>query len=280
MGFVVRLLVGLIARFKSLSLAEKVGLITGGMSLTDTIITKIVGNDLKAEVYRVVVEEVARKSGLELDPSDPFGDASMAGALSNKIGIPIRSLKDRQLIKEDLENYALNVVSEKSGYTLHSVTDVAVLRADMQRIGLALASDRLGIPLGVLQEDGGEFDAAAVRERLLTWAKAELMAGNEFRVAERLQELAAVEGVEELAAQLNGRLAAIGSAEMVTSQQIAVQLLGRMSADAVADFGRVAKTMSKRSRRQELNRAAQAKFRAAHGNRQRYVPLGMDVTIG
>ena len=52
-----------------------------------------------------------------------------------------------------------------------------------------------------------------------------------------------------------------------------------MASSAVADFGRAAGGMDKKNRKRALGRAAQAKFRAAHGNRQQYIPLGMGAVV-
>lgn len=235
--------------------------------------------DVNAAVLGWIVEHAATRAGLALDPEDPLSDASFAGALSQKTGITIRSLKDRDMIREDVDMYAAQVVSDRSGYLVHSVSNVAVLKADLQRIAAALLSDRLGIPAGVLPGDGEEFDAAAVKERLLSWAKAELMTRVNEEVAIHTQEIMDAGGLEEIAADMNSRLASLGSVENVTARQLAVQVATRLATGAVVDFGKVAKGMSKRTRRQLQLRDAQKKFRATHGNRQQYVPLGMVGTV-
>lgn len=231
--------------------------------------------ELWSEIKAAVVEEVARRSGLQLDPDDPFSDPSMANAVGLRVGVPLRSLKDPVMIREDLDGYAAGLVSEKSGYQISSVANVAVLRSDLERIGAAIITERTGIPLGSV----GAFDPAGVREQVLLWAKAELLANMGDEVGFSVQEIISAGGVEAVASDLNSRLNNIGSIEAVTSRQLAVKIAEKMASSAVADFGRVAGGMDKKNRKRALGRAAQAKFRATHGNRQIYVPLGMAGTV-
>lgn len=280
MGFILRMVALVYEGFRRLTLAEKAGLITGGMSLTDTILTKIVGHDLKQEAFRAIVEETAQRTGLQLDPADPFSDASLSGAVGQRIGVPLRSLKNAETIKEDLEAYALQVISQRSGYELHSVTDVAILRADFQRIACAMLTEKLQLPVGVFPDGDGEIDPAAVRENLLAWAKAELANRVEWEVGYSLDEIKQIGDIETLAAELNGRLAAVGSDQVVTARQIALHVSNKMAVQSIADYGRVSQDIAKATRRQLQLRAAQARFRAKNGNRQKYVPLGMTATIG
>lgn len=231
--------------------------------------------DLWGEIKSAVVAEVARLSGLSLDPDDPFSDASMANAVSVRVGIPLRSVKDQAMIWEDLDVYAAGLVSEKSGYQISSITNIAALRSDLERVGAAIITERTGIPLGSV----GAFDPAGVREQVLLWAKAELLANMGDELGFSVQEIISAGGIEAVASDLNSRLNNIGSIEAVTSRQLAVKIAEKMASSAVADFGRAAGGMDKKNRKRALGRAAQAKFRAAHGNRQQYIPLGMGAVV-
>lgn len=222
-----------------------------------------------------VVGEVANRAGLVLDPDAPFSDASMAGAVSQKLGFSVRSLKDPVLIREDLDSYAAALVSDRSGYTISSVSNVTLLKADLERVACAIVTERVGIPLGSV----GDFDPVAVREQVLAWAKAELLANIGGEAGLAVAELIASGGLEAVAGELNSRLNTIGSIEAVTSRQLAVKIAEKMASSAVSDFGRYAGGMDKKNRKRALGRAAQAKFRAAHGNRQQYVPLGMTAVV-
>lgn len=235
--------------------------------------------ELKQMLVGFVVEQAATRAGLALDPDDPFSDASMAGAVGGRIGVTIRSLKNQNMIREDLENYAVGLVSSRAGYQIRSVSNVAVLREDFQRIACAILTEKLQLPLGILPAAGGEINVEEIKQNLLGWAKAELLNQVGEGVAISLEELQQVGDVEGLAVQLNGRLSAMGSPESVTARQIALHVSNRLAVSAIADYGRVSEEVSKRTRRQLQLRAAQSKFRAVHGNRQKYVPLGMVATV-
>lgn len=227
-----------------------------------------------------VVRWVAEKSGLVLDPADPLSDASLAGAVGGRVGFPIRSLKNLDMIREDLDSFAVGLISAKSGYQVRSIQNVATLKEDFLQIGTAELSARLGLPAGVMPGPGAVFDPVEIRAQLLTWAKAELMTQVNENVGIGVADVLAAADLEGTAAELNSRLVSLGSVENVTARQLAVRIANEMATAAVVDYQRVALGASKRSRRQESLRAAQAKFRARHGNRQVYVPLGMAATVG
>lgn len=235
---------------------------------------------LERVVMDWVVEQAAARAGLQLDPDSPWSDASIAGAVGQKVGIPFRSFRDPEMIREDLDGYATGLISQKSGYVVRSVQNVAMLREDFLRIGAAELSARLGLPAGVMPEPGAQFDPVAIREQLLIWAKAELMAQVNESVQIGVNDLLTSGALDEVVNDINSQLAAVGSIENISARQLAVRLANDMATNAVVDFQKFAGSNSKRSRRQESLRAAQAKFRARHGNRQIYVPLGMTSTVG
>lgn len=225
-----------------------------------------------------VVEEAARRAGLDLDPDNPWTDASISNAVGQRVGIPIRSLRDPVMVREDLDNFAADLISAKSGYTVRSVVDVGMLKEDLLQIGTAEFSARLGIPAGVMPGAGVAFDPVAVREQVLTWAKAELMTRVNDDVMLKLGEIIAAGDLEAVAIEMNGTLQAMSSDETVTARQLAVQIASRMATAAVTDYNKLALSGSKKQRRRELLRWYQKKFRARHGNRQKYIPLGWGVT--
>lgn len=235
--------------------------------------------ELKNMLFGYIVKYALRYAGLQLDPNDPISDASLSNAVSERLGFNIRTLKDKQVIKEDLENYAALMISQKAGFTIHSVTDINILRADLQRVACAVLSEKLNLPVGIIPGDGEELNVALVRERLLAWAKAELTANLSETVGLSLDEIGAMGDVEGLAEELNGRLADLGSDKLITARRIAVQVASKLATGAISDYQRVAVGMTKRQRRQEQVRQAQAKFRRAHGNRVQYIPLGMTAVI-
>lgn len=277
-GFALRMCALLVARFKGLGFLEWAGI----ASLVDTVLTY----DVKQQMFELVCEYAAQGAGLHLDPLDPFSDASLSGAVSERVGFPIRTLKDKEKIKEDMGNAAAAMASEKSGYKIRSLTDVAVMRQDLERVGCALLTVKLGLPAGVLPGEGEDLDPAAVRERLLIWAKAELTVELNDQVTFGVKEIE--KGVyrtdlDALAVMINKRLAVSSGGEEfdpVTARQISVKLATDIAVDAVAEFQRSAMSARKRTRRQEQLRLAQQKFRRNHGVRQQYIPLGMVGSVG
>lgn len=241
-------------------------------------------DDMKREIENAIlgwiVDYAAQKAGLTLDANEPLSDASLSGAVSERLGFTVRTLRDKASLAEDLEDHATALISQRAGYQIHSVRDVTVLKGDLERIGCAILSQRLGIPAGVLPGDGEVFDAPAIKERLLSWAKAEILDNASGEIGGMIADIQGFADFESLAAEMNGKLEALGSGEQVTARKLALLVANRMATNAVADYGRVASGMSKRTRRQLQLRDAQRKFRAAHGNRQKYVPLGMGATVG
>lgn len=238
--------------------------------------------ELKRLIYSHVVQYAAQYAGLSLDPDDPLSDASFAGAITAKTGITIRTLRDRESIVDDLSEWAASEISRRSGFHVRSITDQAVLRQDLIRVGAALLSSELGIPAGVIAEDGGlgEFDRDAVRGRVLAWAKGQLLGSVNADVRFQLNEIIQAGGIESVAAMFNSDWARQEIEKRMNAGDLALLVAERMAVEAVTDFQNVAWQMSKRSRRQEQLRVAQAKFRRRHGNRQKYVPLGMVAEIG
>jgi len=277
--WLVKIFVSLVARFKMLSTAEKVGLIGGAMSLSDTVITKIVGHDLKAEAFALVVGEVAEKTGLNLDPQDPFSDASLSGALSQRMGITIRSVKDREMIIEDIEGFAVSRVSEKLGFTITTLRDPVRMRQDFEAAALAMITEKTGIPF-VAPGDGGSWSVEDIKSQVEDWARARITTELSGSATAALEALGGA-GVdfESLAAEMNGKLTALGSGETVSAKGLALKVAESLVSASVEKLHATALGSSKKSRRTLQIREAQRKFRAAHGNRQVYVPLGMAAEI-
>lgn len=235
--------------------------------------------ELKRVVLGFVIESAARYAGLELNEDDPLSDASFSNAVSLRVGFPIRSLRDKEMIREDLDNFAAGLISERSGYLVRSVSSVDLLKEDLLQIAGAEMSARLGLPVGVMPGAGQAFDAVAVREQILMWAKAELMTQISGEIMISVEEIIGAGDLEGAAMQMNTDLLDAGSIENVTARQMAVRIASRLATAAVTDYNKLALSGSKKTRRRELLRAAQAKFRRAHGNRQQYIPLGMVGTV-
>lgn len=232
--------------------------------------------ELKRIVLGYVVEYAARYAGLELDADDPISDASFSHAVSLRVGFPIRSLRDRDMIVEDLDNFAAAMISEKSGFVVRSVKDVEVLKQDLQRVALAVVTERVGIPLGLSGESGFELNPEEIKAQILAWAKAQLLA--EIKASVRIDaiEMASWADIEAVVKIINDR-AELGQ---VSAHGVALKIADQLAVAAVGEYQKVVVGMTKKQRRRELNRWYQAKFRRNHGNRQKYIPIGMTAQIG
>ena len=264
MGFAAKMLLTLIARMKGMGWLEWAGV----ASLIDTVLTY----NVKKEMFAVVVEYAAKGAGLNLDPEDPFSDASLSGAVSERIGFTVRTLKDKESIKQDLEAYALLLIEQRTGYRLSSLSNVDALKADIERVGMQKLSESVGIPLAL--PEGGELNAEEVKKQILAWAKPQLMDKLNAEACFNTAEIVNAAGLEAVASDLNSQLSEIGSKQTVTARQIALKVSEKIAVGAVVEFGKVAVSLDRKSRKRERGRASQARFRAAHGARQMYVPLG------
>lgn len=227
--------------------------------------------ELKNIIFGYVVEYAARYAGLNLNPDDPISDASFSAAVSERVGFPIRTLRDKEMIIEDLDNYAALLVSQRSGYVVRSVKNVEVLKQDLMRIALAVASEKIGIPLGSVDDIELGLDPEAIKAQLLGWAKAQLLAQVKAQVKIEALEMATWGDITALMGYINERV----EKGEISAHSIALAIADRMAVAAVAEYQQVVVGMTKRQRRQEQNRQAQVRFRERHGARRYYVPLGM-----
>lgn len=244
------------------------------------IVEKVYSGDLKDEINGAIAEEAAARAGIVLDRNDPLSDASLAGAVYQKTGIPLRSLRDQAMIIEDVDAWAASLVSAKSGYVIRSVSNVPILKEDMRRVACAVLTERLGIPAGVLPGDGEEFNPEAIKGRLLAWAKAELFQKIGDDIGIQIDEILAVGDLESAAAEINSLLRGMNSGFEVTGRKLALTIANQLAAKSITEYQQVVQGDTKGTRRRLQNRKAQERFRAKHGNRQKYVPLNMSAVIG
>ncbi len=272
MALVLRIIAVVFARMKAL------GWLAQWAPAVAWVVEKVYDGDLKKDVYSAIAKEAADRAGLVLDENDPISDASFSGAVSQKLGFPVRTLKNRQMIIEDLDSFAADMVSQRSGYTVRSVSNVDMLKQDLERVALAVVSEKIGIPLGQIADDGFQIDTEAIKGRVLEWAKAQLLTKVNEQISIEVLDLAQG-NVDWLVGSINERAAAGNVAGTVDAYGVSLMIADRLAVGAVKSYQQAAVGMTKRQRRQELQRAAQAKFRRTHGNRQVYVPLGMAAQI-
>lgn len=229
------------------------------------------------EIKKWVVVEMAERAGLILDREDPLSDASLTNAVTGRTGIPLRTFKDKVMIEEDLDDFASARLSEKIGFTISTIRDTSKARADFEVAALAIISQKTGIPF-VIGANG--LDVAEIKEQVTDWARAAI-AVEMAQSAGAALEAMGQEGVdfEALAADMNGKLTALGSGESVNSGLIALRLAESMVQTSIDRLQVTVIGASKKGRRALQVRAAQQRFRSRHGNRQQYVPLGMGAVI-
>ena len=230
--------------------------------------------DIYDEVKKWAVVEVAERAGLQLDPDNPFSDASFCNALYQKTGVQFRTLLDRASVEQDLESYAIEQIQMRTGFqmTVTSFRDVEGLKLDLVNIGLYTVQQRTGIPVAQVSGTPGEW-GPQIKEQLLTYAEAELrqkLAGDAQNIAAKMGELV---DLDALAGQINQRLSDIGSTQDIDVRGLALSIAQQVSAGAVNRFQVQAAKMNKQDRRAVQNREAQRRFREKWGDRRQYVPL-------
>lgn len=258
-------------------LAANVTRILAGVGLT-SLATSVGWDEFEHKVKAWFVTEAAARAGLELDPDDPTSDASMSNAVSLRLGIPIRSLRDKAMIKEDIEDWAAGFVSGKIGYQIRSVRDVDMLKEDMLRIGGALLTEHVGVPAGLMDGDEG-FNVEVIKQRLLMWAQAEIMSNIQTLAGPVLEQLKTSLSLDTLAASMNEALVDMDSEHRVTADSIAIAVANRLAVQSITNYQRVVQDGSKKLRRKRQVAEAQKRFHQRHGQRRVYVPVGWTANV-
>ena len=220
--------------------------------------------DLLDKARRVTLSIIADAAGVEVNLDLPIGQA-LAELVVRQSGVPIRTLFDREMLREDLEAYALDTLQAKSGYRLSSLTDAEKVKGDMMAIGMQIAQDRTGLPLA------GVETPEQARDVLVTWA-APIVYDRLLTAVPSDESLA---GGDTLLHQIRQRLGSAG--EDLSSREIVRAVHSHIVASSVNLLVKAPATGKVDRRRLQL-RWAQKKFRERHGKREIYVPLGFRVS--
>lgn len=223
------------------------------------------------DIKKAIVKEALERGGLELNPDDPFSDASLSNALSLRTGVTIRTLKDKDSIREDIETYALDLMQQKTGYTITTLRDVERMKYDFMVIGLAIVQQKTGIPL--TPPAYGEPWADVIKANVEDWARAKVQTEMAAQVGTALAAIEAHGDLEGIVGRMNTRLADIGSIQTLNVRQLAMEVAEGLASSAVDRFQLAASGVKTRSRRSEQLRAAQRRFRERWGNRSTYNPV-------
>lgn len=223
---------------------------------------------IKGEVYELVVTAAARFAGLSLDPNDPLSDASFAAAISEKLGVPIRSLKNEAMLREDMASYAALLLNQKTGVELTNPTDPTAIKLDLMRFGGALISERTGIPLTDVT------DPERVKEDVRDWAVTAMyaqMAKDATFASDELQKAGVDIGA--IVAQVNAENISRDGARPVEKKAMVMAVLQSSITQHIVRMGtKILKDKIKTKRQLQMARASE-RFRERHGNRMQYVPI-------
>lgn len=227
--------------------------------------------DLQAIVYGAICEEVQLRTGLILDRDNPFSDPSLANALTERTGVTIRSIRDKEIIKQDVAYFAAAQIEERTGVHLSNILDRDALKQDLAVFASGVFSQKTGVPINnILDLDGTK---AELRE----WAKGEALRyiGSDLQAAAATFDAAGIDiaGLMEKAAEKYGVNPNTGESMMPQSVDGKSIMLGIINTALTKQIGVVmnrSAKLTKRTRRQEQVRQAQIRFRERHGNRMHY----------
>lgn len=235
-------------------------LLTGGVLASEVVSTAVTGDPaaLLKESEKVAARLVEYHSGIKLHEDDPFSGNSLGSAVTQKSGVPIRNVYDKDGIREDLEHYALDQFSLKTGYQLSSLRDPERIKADVVAIGISILEEKVGIPLTTIMSDEDpkqaliEYFTPMVIDRITKEVEA-----RDITAESLIAAIQAKTGAQFTKRQINKAL----NSKLIQQSLQYIAKKRQKGAD---------------TRRRLQNRAAQTRFRAKHGNRSRYVRVGED----
>lgn len=202
------------------------------------LIGPAVGAVLAKYLQHVQLQDVA------LDGDRPFSDESLSNALSQVLGVPVRSIKDREALREAFKAAVNKEVSATVGYPFENIFDKSLLRRDVLR-AIGVNSSRLvpGLELNDLS------DRAQTRRDVEEYARKMVShyTGIEF------SDLRSKDAIkEDIYIAVEPYFRELFTGEMQESKS---------------------KRPVKMDRKSIRNREAQRRFRKAHGRLESYVGL-------
>lgn len=218
--------------------------------------------DVQAEVAALVLI----KTGLELHERDPFSDASLSDAVGKRMGITIRTLRDKKQLEEDVLTGASQKLGDKTGLYLSNLKDKEAIEKDVLNFASGKVMERTGIPISDITDI--EKTKVEVKEWAITQAYTYM--ASDTKVAEGMFSAAGVD-VDAIVKQLNGQLKEKDGAQAMNTKSVLGALVQTGLLQQLARVaGKVAIAATK-TRRQAQLAAASQRFREKHGNRQVYV---------
>jgi hypothetical protein len=172
-----------------------------GIPLTDVMDKEA----LKSDVLRYGASVAAARTGIQLDPADPFSKRSLTLAVSSASGIPLSDISDKAKTRQEVQDFARASVLEdiqrrvdthitqavRDG-TVNQVTNVMQAAVDAQELikppgkQMTLAAAR-GLVNNVIQQEVSEYEAkACLWSKNLARKGAQVMASRRYR--ERMKQ--------------------------------------------------------------------------------------------
>lgn len=230
-------------------------------------------NEFKIAVYEFVAAKALDSAGLELDSSDPFSDKSMCDAIQKKTGMVLRTVKDRESIRVDVERWALSLLEEKTGLHIRNIRDQQKTKKDLIKYVTPVIADATGLPLTDISDV--EVTKADIKNYLEDSALVHLSHDLAKTKALVMESLDSVGMSLDLLVQ---KIIRKGGIDPVTGEpnvkiDIEMVVLGVLSRALIAaeKRRREAETvLNKNSRRVEQMRASLKRFRVKHGSRMTY----------
>lgn len=224
--------------------------------------------ELWEAVERAAAERIA-VYGLELDPEDPFSDASMSAAVGKRVGFPIRTLQDKVMIEEDMLAFAAVKIEQKTGgLRLTNLRDVNATKLDVLRFAGAKVSEQVGVPLSDIT------DREKTKEELKEWALSQAYShmGADVEKAMAMYQQSGV-NMGSVIEQVNEMVQSNGS-EPLDGKKIVMAMLHNGMVQQIARIGARAALTAMKTKRQLQMQSASMRFREKHGSRMKYEPLG------
>lgn len=229
-----------------------------------------------------VVRWAAWAVGIRLDEDDPLSDASLCGAIAEKTGVVLSTLRDGGAVRADVERHVIGVVQARTGMDLSRWRNRNLLKRDILR-GLTPHAVRLtGIPMTDLSDRAKIKSDVGVylEERALVYIAGDLPEAKKcVEAALRDEGLGALAEYVKTLEKTSGTDERTGkNMAMLGAEKIVLALV----ADAIiaADERRQARVQAgveavkKIERRKAQLRDASARFRERHGHRLTYQRIG------
>ena len=210
--------------------------------------------------------------GLNLDKEKPLSDASLCKAIGEKTGIELRTLKDRDSIRKDIEHWGLAKLEEQTGLYIRDIHDQEKTRKDLMKFATPTVVQATGLPITDLS------DAAKVKEDVGEYLedRALVMLSENLGLARATVQNAfdtvgtSINTIIEKIEKKGGYTADGRPAIKVDLQLITLGVLSRALLNADRRRREKEGALAGVGRRQEQLRAGLKRFREKHGSRMTY----------